>query len=297
MDHKLRAFLMVAKYGNFSRAAEALHMSQPAVSQQIQALEEDLGALLFERTTKRVVLTRAGRVVEHYGGEIETGYTAMRRRIDELKNVVAGTLVIGASYTFGEYVLPWVVAKFCEKFPDVRPTITIANTVHVAKSIQEETIDVGIVEGTVHMPRVQSIELMEDRMVVIASPQHSNCDPEAHVLHSPNTTWILREEGSGTRTAADATLKELGVHPKSIMEFSSTQVIKTSVQAGLGLSVLSNLVIRSELEQQTLVVLSDKGVKRPFYLLKQESTFESKVALEFQQFLIDYVRLHHPEGA
>lgn len=299
MDHRLRIFLMVAKHGNFSRAAEELHMSQPAVSQQIQALEEELGVKLFERTTKRVVLTRAGRVVEHYSKELETDYEAMLRRVEDLKDVVAGTLVIGASYTFGEYVLPYVVAEFLDRYPQVHPNIQIANTVQVAKSIQEETVDVGIVEGRIHLARVESIELMRDRMVVIASPQHPAYNARGPLKVSSDTTWILREKGSGTRTAANETLHRLGIHPKSVMEFSSTQVIKTSVQAGLGLSVLSDLVIQSELAQGTLVALSDKGVTkgvtRPFYLLKQESSFESRVAQEFQDFLVEYIRLHYSD--
>ncbi|WP_233096197.1 LysR family transcriptional regulator [Alicyclobacillus sp. SO9] len=293
MDHKLMAFLAVARHGNFSRAAEELHMSQPAVSQQVQSLEHELQVKLFERNTKRVSLTGAGKIVQHYGGEIETAYGAMQRMLDDLTNVVAGELVIGASYTFGEYVLPYAVAEFCKFYPDVRPSIQISNTIHVANMLLEDAIDVGIVEGEIEEAGLVTDELMTDKMVIIAAPSHAPATDPAMLKRLQAETWILREPGSGTRAAADKVLESLGIEVKSKMEFGSTQAIKESVQAGLGISVLSELAIKKELAQEALKALFYPGqADRPFYLLRRRSAFEPKVAEMFREFLAEYVRIH-----
>ncbi len=290
MDVKLEVFLSVIQHGNFSRAAEELNMSQPAVSQQVKSLENELGVKLLDRNTKMVSPTRAGEIVHHYGKQISAIYDIMQRTLDDLRELVTGTLMVGASYTFGEYILPHIVADFCRLHPGVRPSIHISNTENVAEMVNMNAIDVGVVEGEVDLPGIIMSELMRDRMVVIASPQFSGLQQVMDVEQLSASTWVLREQGSGTRTAADALLKTAGIEPAFVMEFSSTQAIKESVAAGLGLSVLSELTVQSELEQQKIAVIPlndlDMTNMRKFYMLQREVRFEPKVVEAFREFLL-----------
>lgn len=293
MDGRIQVVLSVAKHQNFSKAADELHMSQPAVSQQVQSLELELGVKLFERNTKRVRLTKAGAIVVHYGETMAQAFASMKRLIDDLKYEVGGPMSIGASYTFGEYILPYVLASFCEKHPTVRPRIDITNTQHVVDLLVNDSIDLGIVEGLVTSNHVSSEAIANDRMVVIASSESRLVkEPSISPEDLRNTTWILREPGSGTRAAADDLLRVLGVTPLSILEFSSTQALKESVEAGLGVSVLSELTIQKELKLGTLRVLPfDYGRQvRPFYVVTRNSQFQPRVVQLFIEHMKEFVK-------
>src|SRR5699024_4645753 len=154
---------------NFSRAAEKLHMTQPAVSQYIHLLEERVGARLLERTNKYVCLTKAGEIVDHHAREILGMYTNMQRLVDDLTKRVKGPLAVGASYTFGEYVLPHVLASLQRQYPDIDPTITIGNTASIADVVTSHHLAVRIVQGRLQDEQVGVTDFVEDRMGVVAS--------------------------------------------------------------------------------------------------------------------------------
>ncbi len=291
MDVKMEVFLSVVQHGNFSRAAEELNMSQPAVSQQIKSLENELGVKLLDRNTKMVSPTRAGEIVHHYGQQISAFYGMMQRTLDDLRELITGSLIVGASYTFGEYILPHIMADFCRSHLEVRPTIHISNTENVAEMVNMNAIDIGVVEGEVDLPGISVCELMSDRMVIIASPQYF-CKQagKVDIQELSSVTWVLRERGSGTRTAADSLLKTAGIEPAFVMEFSSTQAIKESVAAGLGLSILSELTVQEEIQQHKICQIPLEQLQvdsmRKFYLLQREVGFEPKVVEAFREFLI-----------
>lgn len=172
MDQQLEVFVAVVEMGNFSRAAEKLHMTQPAVSQYIQSLERTMGIKLLERNNKFVRLNQAGEIVYHHAKEILGLYTKMHDLIDDLTSKTSGPLSIGASYTFGEYVLPQVIAKMHEKYPLITPSIMIGNTKEVAKLVLEHQLDVGIIEGDFQDKHLTIEPFAEDYMYLIASPKH-----------------------------------------------------------------------------------------------------------------------------
>lgn len=293
MDLSLLVFLTVAEKQNFTRAAEALHMTQPAVSQHIQALESAVGTKLLDRSNKYVRLNKAGEIVYLHGKEIEGSYTRMKKLVDDLMHTASGNLSIGASYTFGEYVLPHTIAYLQSHYPLIRPTITIGNTKDIAALVATRQLDLGIVEGELEQDK-QKLHIepfAKDRMYVIAASYHpygskEDIDPESLLTE----TWIIREEGSGTREATDRMFAEYGLIPHDQMEFGSTQIIKESVEAGLGISLLSHWAVRKEIKLGTLnrLTISGQPVERDFSLLTLENQLHTKAA----ELFIDILRSH-----
>ncbi|MFE8698330.1 LysR family transcriptional regulator [Cytobacillus sp. FJAT-53684] len=288
MDQQLAVFVTVAEKQNFSRAAEELHMTQPAVSQYIQALERAVGTKLLERSNKYVHLNKAGEIVYHHAKEILGLYGKMHYLIDDLTNNPNGLLSIGASYSFGEYVLPHLIADMQEKYPLIKPAITIGNTKEIAELVLGHQLDVGIVEGQYQEKNLKIEPFAIDKMSIIASPKNrlSHIEGEISIADIENETWIVRENGSGTREATEKLFKQCNISPQKILEFGSTQLIKESVEAGIGISLLSDWVIRKESENGSLVVINAKGVsiKREFSVVLR-SPFQTKALSVFLELL------------
>ncbi|HET7577875.1 MAG TPA: LysR family transcriptional regulator [Bacillales bacterium] len=294
MDQQLEVFITVAEKQNFSRAAEELHMTQPAVSQYIKLLEREMDTRLLERNNKMVRMTKAGEVVYHHAKEILSLYSRMQMLIDDMKHIASGKLSIGASYTFGEYVLPHVIASLRERYPLITPSITISNTREISDRVARRELDAGIVEGDVHYKKLNTESFANDAMVVVVSEKHRLADRFCvRFADLAKETWIIREEGSGTREMTERMFTEHDYTPDSIMEFGSTQVIKEAVEAGLGVSFLSSWAIHKELKLGTLKVLEIEGFPfiRHFSLIMQATPFQTKA----MELFLDLLRETGPE--
>ncbi len=288
MDQSLIVFSEVADTRNFSRAAERLHMTQPAVSQHIRALEERLKVRLLERNNKSVALTKAGEIVLHHAREIGGLYRKMEEMVDELLHYTGGPLSIGASYTFGEYVLPLTLARLNTEFPDIRPSVIIGNTADIAEQVRNRGLDVGIVEGEEIGTGLVVEKLAEDEMYVAAGARH----PLAGQIRIPlavleEETWLVREQGSGTRAAADKMFAALPLQPSRLMEMGSTQSIKETVEAGLGVTLQSRWALRKELGLGSLRLLNIEGlpVRRSFHILLRNGDLRTRTMDVFLQTL------------
>ncbi|CAM3415232.1 LysR family transcriptional regulator [Marinicrinis lubricantis] len=288
MEQQLQVFIKVAERESFSRAAEELHMTQPAVSQHISWLEQRLGAKLLDRTNKYVRLNEAGRIVYRHALEMRGVHDRMVMLLDDLQHKAQGSLHIGASYTFGEYVLPHAVSTLRTQYPLIEPTIYIGNTKEIADKVSVHQLDIGIVEGKVEHPHIRMDEVGEDEMVVIVGRNHKL---DNHTPVKPEAlneeTWIVREPGSGTRSALDRFFLEHRLQPKQLMQFGSTQIIKESVEAGLGITLMSRWAIRKELSLGTLKVLQIEGtpVLRQFYSITHAATTPTKAMKVFLKLL------------
>lgn len=288
MDQQLAVFVTVAEKQNFSRAAEELHMTQPAVSQYIKALERTMGTKLLERSNKYVHLNKAGEIVYHHAKEILGLYGKMHYLIDDLTNNPNGLLSIGASYSFGEYVLPHLIAELQEKYPQIKPAITIGNTKEIAELVLGHQLDVGIVEGQYEEKNLKIEPFAIDKMSIISSPKNrlSYTETEISIDDLEKETWIVRENGSGTREAAEKLFRQFNITPQKILEFGSTQLIKESVEAGIGISLLSDWVIQKEKEYGSLAVIEAEGISftREFSVVLR-SPFQTKALSVFLELL------------
>lgn len=292
MDQQLKVFVAVVENKNFSRTAEELHMTQPAVSQYIRAFEETMGTRLLERTNKYVRLNKAGEIVYHHAKEIIGLYEKMHNLVDGLTQQARGTLTIGASHTFGEYVLPWIIATLQREYPEIEPEVIIGNTTEIANLVDTHQLDAGIVEGKLLNHHLELQCLGNDFMCAVAAPDHpifERGDKALELADTKNETWIAREEGSGTREAMDEMFEQFNFRPERLMQFGSNQPIKEAVEAGLGISLLSRWAIQKELKHGELKVIQIAGLpfERKFSIITN-SPFQTK-ALEV---FIDLLRNH-----
>lgn len=282
MNQHLDVFIEVVNNGSFSKAAVRMNMTQPAVSQYIKALESKIGTDLIERNNKNLKLNKAGQLVYNYGLEINNLYTNMQSSIDELRHTASGVIKIGASYTFGEYILPNVIAQMLKVYPDIKPEIIIDNTKNIGNLVEKNHIDIGIVEGTINNNILYKEYFSDDEMVVATSSKN-------HLLSINNlnkTKWITRENGSGTKQMTDLVMKNLNIKPKSVLQFSSTKVIKETVKEGIGVSLFSLSTINKELNEESLVKIDigQKPIYRKYsYLIN--SHFKTKTLSIFLNFL------------
>ncbi|MCL6517182.1 LysR family transcriptional regulator [Alicyclobacillus sp.] len=288
MDTPLEVFISVMEHRSFSRAAEDLHMTQPAVSQHIRALETRYGVRLLERGNRFIRPTRAGELLYAQAKRIVHEYHQTRRLLEDLTQRVQGPLRIGASLTFGEYVLPRVLAGFRRAYPNVQPEVIIANTRNVAERVLTREIDVGIVEAEVRHPELEVTPVLPDTMRVVLAADHPLAGHEIVPAEAlSGQTWIVREQGSGTREMADRLLGEAGIRPSALMAFGSNQIIKESVEAGLGVALLSLRAVEKERRLGTLATVEVKGhaIHRWFSSIVHASQFRTRTLDVFLEHL------------
>lgn len=282
MDLHLQVFIEVVERKNFSRAAESLHMTQPAVSQYIKALEDRYNTRLLERTNKYVSLNKAGEIVYQHALEIRGLYSNMQNLIDDLTEKASGEIKIGASYTFGEYRLPQIIARMKKVYPNISPSITIGNSKKIAELVDNFQIDIGIIEGHLEQDNLLIDRLITDSFVLVSAAGHIVKKEKLN-----KEVWIVREEGSGTREITEAFFKTQNIRPNECLEFSSTQLIKSSVEANLGISLMSKWVIKREVENGQLKIheIDTLPLSREFSFITK-SKFKTR-ALEI---FINYIK-------
>ncbi|MFM1654786.1 LysR substrate-binding domain-containing protein [Brevibacillus sp. B_LB10_24] len=284
----LRVFVTVVEQSNFSRAAELLNLSQPGVSLHIRNLENEFGVKLMHRSPKHVKMTEAGEILYKHAKQILALYETAREEICLLRDVVTGTLKIGASFTIGEYILPGLLAQFAGQYPQVDMKVKIANTEEIAQGIRASELDIGLVEGTVRYSDIQVKPFMEDEMILIAPPGHPlSSVQKAEPGMLQDLVWVLRETGSGTRAFSDQFIRDNDLVIKRSFVFSSSQGVKEAVAAGLGVAMLSRLVVKKELEAGEVcsVPIKDKRFTREFSILQAVTSVSTMAMKMFLQKL------------
>jgi len=269
-----------------------LNISQPAISQNIHALEDYYGAKLFERSSKKVELTQAGATLYSYATEILELHRIAKRAVSDLVELVTGKLTIGASFTVGEYVLPRLLAAFTRKYPDVKFSVNIGNTEYVHEHARENSIDIGLVEGLVEDPQLEITKFLDDELILIVSKNHplagASINPEEIAVKLKDVPFIIREEGSGTRLAVEQALERLHFNPSNTITLGSTQAIKEAVEANLGITMLSKWTLRKELKLGSIKpIRCCNPITRGFYLLLHKEKFQSRACAEFAKFILD----------
>ena len=293
-DHKLKVFCTVAETKSFSKASEIIHLTQPAVSLQVQALEEIYETKLFDRSGGTVTLTPAGELLYNYAKDILGLYAAVKKDISAMVGLVKGSLSLGASSTIGNYLLPSVIVAFRKNHPRIRMNLIVSNTKMIVEKLLAGEIDLGLVEGDVTKHKLVVEKLISDELVLIMSPDHAwTRRKNISVSELPKEPFIMREKGSGTRQMIEKRLEENKVAPNSLtvsLYLGSTEAIKIAVEDGLGISIISAWAARKELKAGTLIAATFKDAKflRQFSLIQRKNTFASHTQEEFLQFLKIY---------
>ncbi len=267
----LALFRAVAEAGGFSRAAEVVHVSQPAISMQVAELEESFGTPLFDRLPRGVRLTDAGKTLLHYAQRIAVLESEAERAMRELRGLERGRLALGASKTIGGYLLPAVLGEFRRRHPGIELGLVIDNTETIKTRLLDGALDLGLTEG---MPppdaELSTRVFREDELIVIAPARHPSLKSAAGKLRPRPLTarqlcaqpLILREPGSGTREVLLRALTESGVEPgEVVLTLTDTEAIKRAVLAGLGLAVVSRLCVTLELAGGLLIEVPTRGLR------------------------------------
>ncbi len=289
-DRRLQVFYTVAKQLSFTRAADLLYMTQPAVTFQVKQLEEHFTTRLFERSHGRISLTPAGELVMGYAERILALTAEMEARVGELTGMVTGPLMIGASTTIAEYQLPRILGEFKERFPQVQARLTVANSETVAAKVAEHSLDVGLIEAPSHNPHLTTLACCEDELVMICSPNHALASRHGvtakEIAEHP---YVSREHGSGTREVVDDFFKSNGVNPDDLrieMELGSPEAIKGAVEAGLGVAIMSASTVIKEIQLGTLAAVPLKPrLTRILSMVYANEKFRSKLLDAFIGFV------------
>lgn len=293
-NFRLKVFRAVAEHLNFRKAAEQLFLSQPAVTQQIQALEEDLGIRLFDRTGGRVSLTRQGEVLLSHAQKMSRIASDAERDLAAAENRVSGPLLLGVSTTIAQYVLPQLLGAFLAEHPQVHLSLHSGNTDEIVELLLREKIAVGLIEGPTRRREVRAEPFMEDELVLIANPSFGS--DRISPAQLKGCTLLLREHGSGSRRVVEAALHKAAVQIKSFrnsIDLDSTEAIKSAVEAGLGLGFASRRAISKELELRTLKVVDVPGlsIKRHFSLVSVAGPGPQGPAAAFREFTLQRARI------
>ena len=288
-DRRLQVFHAVAKHLSFTKAAEALFMTQPAVTFQIRQLEEHFSARLFERGHGQISLTDAGRVVFEYAERILGLSAEMDARLRDMTGQMSGPLLIGASMTIAEYLLPSVLGEFNARFPEVLPRLLVANSETVQNQVAEHSLDLGFIESDSLLPSLVTEVVCEDELLVVCAPSHqlaslASVPPELLAQHA----FVCREPGSGTREVSDRHLQRLGIAPESlqpVMELGSPEALKGVVATGRGFAIMSRATVIKETRLGLLrgIPLAPRLI-RNLSLVYSKQKFYSKLVGNFVAF-------------
>lgn len=293
-DHKLKVFCTVAETKSFSKTSEIIHLTQPAVSLQIQALEEVYETKLFDRSSSTVSLTPSGEVLYKYAKEILALYATAEKVIGKLISLVKGSITMGAGSNIGNYLLPSVITDFKNTNPKIKIHLQVGNTKRVVELLNSGTIDLGLVEGDVVRQKMIVKKLISDELLVIVSPHHPWAKKkEIPITDLTKEPFIFREAGSGTRQIIEKFLARHGITPhdmKISVVLGSTEAIKDAVESGLGISIISRWAARKESKYGTLRLLSlrEEKMVRDFSVVINKNTVSSNALDEFLTFLNAY---------
>ena len=288
---RLEVFARVAELGSFSRAAEALFLTQPTVSEHVRALEDDLGVVLLDRFGRGARPTPAGRLLLDYAQRILALAHEARQALDGFQGRMSGRLVVGGSTIPGEYVLPGLVGQFKAKYPEISITLLISDSREVTEWVAEGRVEIGVVGAPPALRRVESRVLMPDELVVAVSADHPWARRESvRLADLRGEPLILRERGSGSREALERALHDVGVDLSTLRivgEMGSTQAIKQAVRAGVGVSLMSRRAVRDDCHAGLLscVTVEDLPVTRSFYLITHRERTRSPLAQAFLEFV------------
>ena len=288
----MKVFEAVARLGSYTRASEELHLTQPAVSMQIKQLEENAGLPLFEQLGKKIYLTQAGQEMHHYCRAIAQQLDEVDKVMADMKGVKRGRLVVAVAST-ANYFAARLLATFSQRYPEVTISLDVTNREGLLEHLDANDIDMVIMGRPPEGLDLVAEPFTENPLVVIAAPTHPLVATERIPLEwLQQETFVVREQGSGTRTAMERFFAEKRVRLSTGMEMSSNEAIKQAVQAGLGLGIVSIHTLQLELETKRLAILDVEffPILRHWYVVHRQGKRLSPVAQLFKEFVTQEAR-------
>jgi DNA-binding transcriptional LysR family regulator len=288
---RLEVFAKVAELGSFSRAAEALYLTQPTVSEHVRALEDEVGVQLLDRLGRGATPTRAGELLLSYARRMLGLAREAQQALDQFQGRMSGELVIGGSTIPGEYVLPTLLGAFKAKYPDISVSLRIGDSGQVTEWVEQGRVEVGVVGARPASRMLVSRALMQDELVVVVAAGHPWAARKTVTLDElRRAPMVMRERGSGSRQAIEHVLDDAGLSLAAfriVGEMGSTQAIKQAVRAGVGVALISRRAVEDECRAGLVacVKVKDLRVTRSFHLILHKDRTRSPLAQAFVDFL------------
>jgi DNA-binding transcriptional LysR family regulator len=286
---QLRIFAAAAKHSSLTRAAEELHLTQPAISMQVKQLEDSVGLPLFSRNGKHIKLTEAGREMYRYAVDITRRVSEIGQVMDELKGLRRGTLRVGATTTVGMFATR-AVASFYNRYPGVAVNLDVTNRRSLLEQLDAREIDIVLMGYPPEDRGLEATAFLDNPLAVVAPYDHPLRDRKAVNLRElADEPFLLREPGSGTRKTIEGLMQAKNVDLKSTLTMTSNEAIKQAVEAGLGIAIVSEHTIALELEARRLCKLPVRGfpVMRQWFVLHPADIRLSTAARAFREMVLD----------
>jgi DNA-binding transcriptional LysR family regulator len=297
---QLRIFIAVVEFMHFTRAAEALYITQPAVSAAIQSLETEYAVKLFHRIGRHIEITDAGKLLHLEAQKILDQLSLTERGLRELNNLQRGELKLGSSLTIGNYWLPNKISQFKRQYPGIHIDCTLGNADEICEGTATGLFDFGLVTGEAKPSLTNNLTkevVGSDRLQIVVGQSHPWFgQKEIFTEDLLATAWVMREPGSGTQQMFEQGLREWGIEPTEldiVLVLSSSEMVKAVVEGGVGAAAVSELMVRKEIQLSTLyaVQIVDKHlgkkleIVQPVWKLKHQQRFQTRVASAFEQVL------------
>lgn len=286
---QLRIFVEVAERQHLTQAASALSLTPSAVSASIKVLEERYGTPLFNRVGRRIEISEAGRIFLVEARRTLASARAAELTLAELGGMKRGTLTLHASQTIASYWLPQLLVRFRQAYPSIELNVIVDNTHNVAQAVVQGSADLGFVEGAVDEPSLSAEVVAQDRLVAVVAPGHRWAAGKAlRPTQLLAAQWILREQGSGTRSAFEAALTTHGISIGALqvaLSLPSNEAVRSAVMAGPFATVMSELVVASHLQAGLLARANFQLAGRDFLMLRHRERYKSKASLALEQLI------------
>lgn len=301
---QLRVFLAVAEHLHFTRAADSLYITQPAVSASIQTLEEEYGVKLFHRIGRHIELTDAGEMLQIEAQKILDQVELTAQGLRELNDLQRGGLKVGSSLTVGNYWLPHKISHFKQQYPGISIHCAIANAEEIVSGTVSGLFDLGLVTGEVKASLSQNLSVSmigQDVVAIVVGQSHAWFGRDRISLAEiTDTAWIMREPGSGSRYMFERSLQGWGVDPSTLeiaLILTTSEMIKAVVEGGIGAAALPRSIVRSELKLGTLKaieIVDDTNapqhtyeMTQPVILLRHQKRFRTRISKAFEEILVE----------
>lgn len=294
----LQTFIFIVEKKSLTKAAQALHLTQPAVSKQLNSLERFYGTSLLHRTSRYVEVTEAGKMVYEYSKQILAKINESHAAVQALQKDLCGSLILGASTIPGEYILPAALGRFQELHPQVKAKLEISDSTEIGQLIMDAKLEAGMIGAALDNPVLCQEHITNDELVVIAPFQHHLANELSitfeDILEEP---LIVREAGSGTQLVIESKLKEKGIAPEKLnirLELGSTAAVVNAVAAGLGISLVSRFAVKNRIDAEEIAVLNIEGLplERGLYFVTRKDQVVSPLVEAFYNFFKDYLQLY-----